>query len=156
MIRKIVTGVIFVSAPAFTYADENRTQIGFSVGTPAGLNFVLKKNVAGLPLQVSGFYFGKIYGVEAGYSFYRNEDSHVRSIQLVAGTSTIEEDEHRYYTLSGNLYYEEYEDKKEWNYIGVSTSFHFGGFFIEPGLNVGSGEYSSPQLSLQLGWLWSL
>lgn len=156
MIKKLAIGVILLTATVFTYADANRTEIGLSLGTPAVLNFVLKKRFSGLPLHVSGFYFGEFYGVEAGYSFYRNENRQVRSIQLVAGASTIKEDEHRYYTSSGNLYYEEYEEKKDWNYIGVSATFQFGGFFIEPGLSVGSGDYSSPQVLLQLGWLWSL
>ena len=156
MMKKVVYGVMFVVAPMFSYAGENRTEVGASLGTPSGINFVLKKDISGFPVQVSGFYLGEIYGIEAGYSFYRNESSHFRSVQIVVGTSVIEEDAYRVYVSSDTFVLQEYKDEKEWNYLGVSTTFQFGGFYIEPGLSAGSGDYSSPQLSLQLGWLWSL
>lgn len=153
--RNFLYGV-FVVAPMFSFAEEDRTEIGASLGTPSGINFVLKKDVSGLPFQLSGFYLGEQYGIEAGYSFYRNENSNFRSAQIVGGTITTEEDAYRANTSSDYFFLEKYTDEKEWNYLGVSTTFQFGGFYIEPGLNAGSGDYSSPQLSLQLGWLWSL
>ncbi|GAC03879.1 hypothetical protein GAGA_1016 [Paraglaciecola agarilytica NO2] len=39
--------------------------------------------------------------------------------------------------------------------MGASATFSWGGFFVEPGISVGSGDYSSPQLLFQAGYLWT-
>ena len=44
MIRKVVFGIVFVVTPIFSYAEKNLTEIGVSLGTPSGINFVFKKD----------------------------------------------------------------------------------------------------------------
>ncbi|MDO7086648.1 hypothetical protein WNY51_07540 [Pseudocolwellia sp. AS88] len=124
-----------------TLANESTT-FGVSLGTPAFANFVIKSDKFGLPLQLSGGYWGdRASGIEVGYSFYQNKDSFFHSAQVITG----------YLHMEKNRY-----ENNRWSYVGVSTTFKNGGFFLEPGLTFGSGTYSNPQLMIQIGWLWDL
>jgi hypothetical protein len=124
-----------------TFSQES-TSIGLSIGTPAGVNFVIKSDALGVPLQISGAYLGdKVSGIEVGYSFYEHNDSFFYSAQLIAGYSHIETNQF---------------ESDTWRYAGASATFKKGGFFMEPGLTFGSGDYSNPQLTFQIGWLWDL
>lgn len=133
-------------------AEPDETQFGVALGTPGGVNLVMKKEIAGHPIQLAVGYTGKAYGIEAGYSFYYNRDSAMRSWQVIAGSSTIKDNALTYYSTQ-DVVYRVYEDE-DWNYAGVSGTFQYGGFYIEPGITVGSGDFSSPQLTIQVGWLW--
>lgn len=135
-------------------ADNDDTQIGLSLGTPGGINLVVKKSFSGHPLQLAVGYIGDAYGAEAGYSFRYNSDSAFRSWQATIGTFRAE-DQSRALVRDATGYRWHYEDDV-WTYLGLSATFQFGGFFLEPGLSVGTGDFSSPQATLQLGWLWSL
>ena len=137
---------ITITMYALTFAPvlhaKESTSLGLSLGSPAGMNFVIKSDELGVPLQISGGYWGDtISGIEVGYSFYEQEKTFFRSVQLIAGYNDIEKNDNK-------------SDK--WRYAGLSATFQKGGFFIEPGLTFGSGDYSSPQLTFQIGWLWGL
>ena len=113
--------------------------LGLSIGTPAGINFVYKGDIANVPIQVSGAYWGdKAQGLELGYRFIEN-DSAFSSAQLLLGYSRTEDSN---------------DVADEWSYIGASATFSYKGFYIEPGLSVGSGDYSNPQLLIQAGYTW--
>ena len=115
-------------------------QFGLSIGTPSAVNFVYKGEVADIPIQVAGGYWGDSYsGVELGYRFIER-DGAFSSAQLLAGYSRLED--------SNDIV-------DEWTYVGASATFSWGGFFIEPGISVGSGDYSNPQLLFQAGYLWT-
>lgn len=138
--KKTALALLFTSS--FVYADSS-TELGFSLITPGGINFVAKGEVANIPLQIAlGLAVRGTYGIEGGYNFYRNKDSWFRSAQIIAGKSHI-----------GSY---SNEPSRDWNYVGVSTTFQSGHFFIEPGLTVGKGDFSNPQFSLQIGGLWGL
>lgn len=138
----IKTTVTLLALSSLPILANESTTFGVSLGSPALANFVIKSDKLGLPLQLSGGYWGdKVSGIEAGYSFYQNKDSFLNSVQVITGYSETEQTKF---------------DKHSWTYVGVSTTLKKGGFFIEPGLTIGSGEYSNPQFMLQIGWLWDL
>jgi hypothetical protein len=43
---------------------------------------------------------------------------------------------------------------KKWDAVGGYYDFNWRGFFLEAGVTVGEGSFSSPQLSLQLGYVY--
>ncbi|TKB44151.1 hypothetical protein E8M12_13010 [Thalassotalea mangrovi] len=100
------------------------------------INFVYK----GDRLHFSGGYWGdNIRGIELGIPFYDIKHSYLTTINATVGHTRTEDS---------------MNDVDEWTYVGVSTTIDFNGFYIEPGLTIGKGDYDSPQLSLQLGYLW--
>ena len=110
-------------------------QYGISFISPGGINFTTKATIAELPLQASiGYLADDMYGFEFGYSFLKNSSRTFRSVQLVAGSTKI--------------------SRREWDYAGLSATFQRGGFYVEPSILVGSGDYSNPQISMQIGYLW--
>lgn len=85
---KIIAAILLTALSGASFADtEKHTEFGLSLLSPSLVNFVLKKDAFGLPFQLSGSYWGDIYGLE-------------------------------------------------------------GGFFLEPGISAGSGDYASPQFLL--------
>jgi hypothetical protein len=78
------------------------------------LTFVIKSDKLGVPLQISGSYWGdKIGGIEVGYNFYQNNDSSFQSFQIITGYSDIEKKQ---------------SSSERWKYIGISTTYKKGGF----------------------------
>ncbi|MBA6288837.1 hypothetical protein [Colwellia sp. MB3u-4] len=139
---KKITCVSLLILSSFSALAEDSTSLGLSLGSPAGANFVIKSDELDVPLQISGGYWGdKISGIEVGYNFYQNNDSFFHSAQIISGYSDIEKNKFK-------------SDK--WKYVGFSATLKKGGFFMEPGLTFGSGDYSSPQFTFQIGWLWGL
>jgi len=117
--------------------NAQESELGFSLLTPGGINFVAKSNNVDFPFQASiGYSSEKTHGVEVGYNFLKNKDSFFRSAQVIVGKSTAR--------------------NSDWKYAGLSATFQSGNFFIEPGITVGSGanKYSNPEFILQIGWLW--
>ena len=144
MLQKYIknTCVSLLALSSFSAFTQESTSIGLSIGSPAGVNFVIKSDTLGIPLQISGGYWGdKVSGIEVGYSFYQHHDSFFHSAQLIAGYNHLETNQF---------------ESDTWRYTGVSATFKKGGFFMEPGLTLGSGDYSNPQLTFQIGWLWDL
>lgn len=157
--KKLLLGSLLSIAAVCAQADSERdTQLGFSLGAPGGINLVYKTHLGNAPVQISGGYLGDSYGLELGYSFYENTDSWFRSAQITIGKAHIEKDKTwSYYDPSRNTFYSvDYVDEDDWTYASISNTFQFGGFFIEPGLSIGTGDFDSPQFLLQAGWLWSL
>ena len=139
---KKTIGLTLLILSSFSVSAEKSTSFGLSLGSPAGGNFIIKSDKLGLPLQISGGYWGdRVSGIELGYNFYQNNDSFFHSAQIITGYSETSENK--------------FESDK-WKYAGVSATFKKGGFFMEPGLTFGSGDYSNPQLTFQIGWLWGL
>lgn len=138
--KKVFLVSLLLSALTVSKVNAEETEVGLSILTPGGLNFVVKGELFGLPLQTSVGYLGRgdtsLYGLEVGYNFIKNPDKFFRSAQFITGHSDIDDD--------------------KWTYGGVSATFQYGGLFVEPGLTVGSGDYSSPQITMQVGWLWGL
>ncbi len=141
--KTILSIAVYFSALCFSFnsnSTEHENEIGFSFGTPGGINFVVQIPTAKTDLKFSGMKgIGRNnegHGFEIGATIYRNPYSYFRSVQVVVGTIELD-----------NV------DQDEFDYIGVSTTVRHGSFFIEPGLAMGQGDFSNPQLLVQLGWL---
>ena len=81
--------LLFLSS--FSALAEDSTQVCLSFGSPAGINFILKSEELGVPLQISVGYWGDtMNGIEVGYNVYQNNDSFFQSIQIISGYSHIE------------------------------------------------------------------
>lgn len=138
---KIVSSTLLIITPYLSVAEES-TSLGLALGSPAAINFVIKSDKLGVPLQLSGGYWGdQVSGVEVGYGFYKNDDAFFSSVQFIMGYSDLARHRNR---------------SEKWKYAGISGTFRKGGFFFEPGITVGSGDYSNPQVTVQIGWLWDL
>ncbi|MFV8782341.1 hypothetical protein ACNKU7_07955 [Microbulbifer sp. SA54] len=139
----------FLSFTLLAVSDQGfaKDQFGVSMGNPGGINFVAKKEISGLPLQFAIGYAGAVYGVEGGYQFFRRDSGAIRSIQFVAGATRADE---------VFDFYRDSEDEYDlsWEYIGISSTIQYGGFFVEPGISATNGEFSDSLMSLQVGWLW--
>lgn len=121
-------------------------QIGLSLGSPGAFNFVYKKATAERTYQLAvGGIGSRTYGIEVGASLIRNPGEFFRSLQVIAGAASLRNN------VAPNLVVSD-----QWIYGGLSTTFQYGGFFVEPGLTVGVGDFTNPQLVLQIGWLWEL
>ncbi|WP_337843027.1 hypothetical protein [Rheinheimera sp.] len=131
---------LLFSLALLSFSSLADDQIGLSIGTPAAINFVYKGEIADLPLQLSGGYWGDAArGIELGYRFME-QDSAFSSAQFLVGYSRTED---------------RHDEVDEWSYVGVSATFTYKGFYLEPGLSIGTGDYSNPQLLLQAGYMWS-
>lgn len=144
MKRIICSAFLLLACSGKVFADG---QYGISMGSPGGINFVAKKEVAGMPLQFSVGHSIFYYGAEAGYQFYRNESGPFRSVQFVAGAT-------RENHILINFGEDSDLEVSTWNYVGLSTTLEIGRFYIEPGISFGTGDYSSPRGLLQIGRLW--
>jgi len=130
------------AASEATHETPSRaTSLGFSLGTPAGINIVFAKDLPTTTLTLTGGGARPgdhgIYGVQVAASLVRSERSrNFRSLNLIGGYSFI--------------------DHETWTYGGVEGFFSWRAFFVAPGLTAGTGDFSSPQFSLQTGLLWAL
>ena len=130
----VALAIALLSAPLTA-----KEQIGVSIGSPAVVNLVYKGTIAEQPINISGMYWDNSYhGIEVGYRILEKEELNA-TVQLLAGYTQIED-------------FDNTNDK--WRYVGASATFSWGGFFIEPGISIGSGDYSNPQGHLQVGYLW--
>lgn len=124
------------------FSDE----LGLSLGTPGGINLVYHKATEERTYRLAVGGLGpKSYGIEVGATLIRNPGELFRSLQVIAGASSIRNNVSPTLTVADR-----------WVYGGLSTTFQYGGFFVEPGLTVGVGDYTNPQFILQVGWLWEL
>ncbi len=111
-------------------------EVGLSLGLPAGINTGLGLWAGRLGVRAWGCYLGPaIHGVQLGAGFDFAGERTSNAVMLIVGYSRL--------TFG------------EWAYGGVAYDLRTDlGFFFELGMTVGYGSFSSPQLHLQLGYLW--
>ncbi|MDH5184964.1 MAG: hypothetical protein OEX12_13860 [Gammaproteobacteria bacterium] len=119
-------------------SNTNKSYIGVSLFTPGAMNVVAGKALESTTIKVTyGHLSTATHGIEIGATVLRQPTKELRSVQIIAGTSSTNS------VLTNSIL--------KWTYVGVSTTIQNGSFFVEPGLTVGSGDFSSPQFSLQVG-----
>ena len=120
---------------------ESYTDAGINLGTPAGLNIAAARWFGVAGFGISGMYFRPtLNGIQADLGFRLSDNTDSRHVvALIGGTSTAGT------SASG---------AKIWNYAGVAYQWVTGGFLLEVGISGGSGSFSSPQLLLQLGYVY--
>jgi hypothetical protein len=121
---------------------------GFVLGTPAGINLSFGYQSNRFGFRVSGFYLPTVSGIQGNYFFELSRSSSFASfISLCLVASKIDNKENPYW---GNSY----SKISSWEGYGINLGMNWGGFFLELGSTWGSGSYSSPQLALQLGYIY--
>jgi hypothetical protein len=117
--------------------------LGFSVGTPAGLNLESRREFGRSAFTLAGGYWGSLYGVQGGIAATRWGNQRTYFVgNVVAGHSFIRDhDTH---------------EEETWTYFGGEVAFHHRRFFIAPGLSAGGGTFRSPQLLARAGFVWPL
>ena len=128
-------------------------ELGAVFGTPAGLNLI-----AGYHFEMVGLRFGfgywgsNLYGAEISIpiTLYRGEHS-THDVAIVAWTSSIDAPETEY-----DYFGESYVTTVHKTFTGIGPAYqvNLNGFSGELGLAFGSGTFSSPQLMLQLGYVY--
>ncbi len=144
--------VIRKESAAEIYFDDTRDlmdapyfELGVNFGTPGGLNLAFGRWFGIAGARLSGMYLGDaLAGVQGNIGFKLSDNSN-RSHVLAAifGTSQLKENSGTYWQRS-----------RSWTYIGAAYELNLHGFFLQAGLSVGSGDFSSPQLMLQLGYMY--
>jgi len=135
-VKRFIPLVTLVATSTQSYANDD-LELGVSLFTPSAFNLVAKGNIDNHHLSVSGNYLGDdAHGIQLGYSLLYRPGKGARSVDVVMGYSEV--------------------SYNEWTYVGLNATFQYGGFFIEPGISIGEGDFCNPQLLLQMGWLWSV
>ena len=143
LIAVLVLGIFSACGAHAASRFEPSHQLGFSIGTPAGLNAEYMREFGEGAFFLSGAYFGSLYGAEAGVSVFRTGTMRKHmAIYLVAGHSFLRERNTR--------------AKKRWTYGGVEVLLRRRRLFFAPGISVGGGSYSNPQLMARIGFTWPL
>jgi hypothetical protein len=124
--------------------DVSYGELGINAGTPAGLNLAIGYWFSSLGIRASGMIFGSRMGggqLNLGLKLSDNTNrSHV--LALVAGTSYSEREE---------IWFRR---KVTWTYVGAAYELNLGGFFLQGGLTVGEGDFSNPQIIIQIGYMY--
>ncbi len=117
----------------------SRLRLGFSLGTPAGINLEALEGVGTRALYLSGGYWGStIYGVQAGALLegYGSARAGV-SLGFVVGHFRFREEDSSTYD--------------RWTYAGLEAYLRFHDFVLAPALTEGEGSFSGPVLMVRLG-----
>jgi hypothetical protein len=125
--------------------DTPYTELGASFGTPGGLNLMVGHWFGIVGTRLSGMYLGStLAGIQGNIGFKLSDNSNrSHALAAVFGTSRLVEDEGTFF-----------ERERTWTYIGAAYNLNLGGFHLEAGLTVGDGDFSSPQIVLQLGYMY--
>lgn len=118
--------------------QESYQEIGINFGTPAVLNLAFGHWFNSVGVRVSGMYFGTTNGVQLNVGLKLSDNVRTRhALFIIGGISNIDLDNR----------------VREWTFLGLVYNLNFRGFFLEPGLTFGEGDYSNPQVALQIGYM---
>lgn len=127
--------------------------VGGTLVTPAGLNLVVAHYSRSLGVRLAAGYWGSIGGAQIDLAYEmgrrRNFSHH---LYLGVGASSVEVEE----MVSAGRYYNVATSTKTWQYVGLGYDVNWNGFFVSSGLNIGSGDFSSPQLMAQIGYVYEI
>ena len=143
-----VDKIDFKSKSFYQY-KKTSAELGVTLGTPAGLNVVGAKHFDNLMVKASGFYLGypvKGIQLELGYKFSEYDRTY-NAFNIVAGIAEYGEKERINFHWSIYNY-------KSWKYIGIVYNLNTNGFYLQSGLSIGEGDFTNPQLLLQVGYVY--
>lgn len=125
-------------------------EFGFNIGTPGGLNLAFGGFGDVVGFRLSGFYLPTIAGIQANLNFklYESRNTLI-NIALLAGSMEAKDPNNN----SNSYPYSADNPFKYWTYYGMALDMNFSGFFLELGLSDGKGDFSSPQLLFQIGYM---
>lgn len=121
-------------------------EVGVVLVTPTYANALISLHHNDVFFKVTGAYFSKSYGIQFDLglkAFVEDETYH--GVSLAGGQVSILSDEETF----GNRTYQE---ELLWTYMSVNYILNTRGFYLSVGTGYGRGDYSSPQLMLQIGY----
>lgn len=132
-------------------SPKHWSEFGGVLGSPAGGNFVVGARWPSVGLRLSGAYWGtSLYGAQLAVpiNVARSENTSHNIAPFVSEshlTSTK-----TYYTSYGPI---DLATPEEWTCVGLAYELNTHGFDLEFGLDVGTGDFSNPQLAFQIGYV---
>ncbi len=145
---QIATIKYFSSVKQLNELKEVFSFLGASLIMPGGLNIVVGHEHGRFGGRLSVGYIGSMGGIQGNFLVNlsrRKSFNHHLSIGF--GSTYIDTKEYV-------QYWGEITTSKTWTYVGGFYDLNYGGFFLETGLSIGSGDFSNPQLMLQLGYVY--
>jgi len=119
--------------------EKSYLELGVNIGIPSAFNVSLGNWFGPFGLRLSGMSFEKAKGFQVNIEYKLSDNIDRRhGLAAVLGSSKI---------ISDGL-------AKEWNYFGITYELNWSGFFFETGMSAGKGSFSSPQLLLQIGYMY--
>lgn len=131
----------------FSEIKDKYVSLGFVLGTPAVYNLVLSYNAfKSAGFRVSGLTFiseNTGYQIEFFYNL-SNSKNFESNISIMKGES-------KFIDLNNSIFVSKY---KRWNYYGAGIDFNYYGLFGQFSFTSGKGDFPSPQLGFQLGYVY--
>lgn len=116
---------------------------GATILMPGGVNLIYGYQDENYGIRLTAGYIGYAMGVQVNLlKNISKSASFEHNISLAFGTSRFEDTSYWYYNVF------------RWTYAGLCYDLNFHGFFLEAGLNVGTGSYSNPQVMAQIGYVY--
>jgi hypothetical protein len=146
-----IIAFLTASAAAAEEPFERGHQLGFSVGTPIGLNAEYAYEFGRRAISLSGAFYGRDgHGVQAGLSLERSGNARKAfSVSIVGG--------HIFFRNSDSSE----PSTTYWTYAGLEANLRYRRLFLAPALSFGGGRsegdrISNPVLLVRLGMIWPL
>lgn len=140
-IEKIRKGVFEINLKSIK--EVSYFESGINLGTPSGINGAFGYWNGPIGYRITGMYYGSdLNGIQLNIGFKLSDNTkQMHNLALIAGTLQFKDE-------NGNT-----EGIMYWKYIGLVYNLNFQGFFLETGLTIGNGSFSSPQLVFQIGYM---
>lgn len=129
--------------------DKSYFEFGFSIGTPSGINVLLGGFGGNAGFSISGFILPMMSGIQGNLNLKMMEThSTLINFAIIGGSSQVKKnDGYVPYSSKPN------EQFKFWTYYGVALDINVSGIFLEVGVSDGKGDFQSPQLCFQIGYV---
>ena len=140
--------------------NNDYSMFGASLICPGGINLIWGRQFTkhGIRAEI-GMIPEKMFGMQLNYLFNLDKrESFEHNISVGIGYSYLKDNTYvsdSYYNLGGYVVdgYGYYRDD-DWTYAGVFYDINIYGLFLEGGITIGSGDFSNPQLSFQIGYVY--
>ena len=117
---------------------------------PGGINVNIGHNFEETGVRAAFGYIGGVYGFQLNFLYNLNKSEHFEhNVSIGAGYSAIEKIGYDY-----DYYGYSIDDMRTWAYFGGYYDINVYGAFLELGLTIGSGDFTIPQFSIQLGYVY--
>lgn len=123
-----------------------KSAFGVTLGTPGALNLLFYQYLSNnIGVRLSGGYLesdnrNSVGGLQIGV------------VRRFDDQPPFEQD---FSFVVGHFEFNEGGDMTKWDYFSSNYSLLWGSFYLETGLSVGAGDFSSPQLLLQFGYIFA-
>jgi len=121
-------------------------EVGVVLVTPTYANALISLHHNDIFFKVTGAYLSQSYGIQFDLglkAFVEDETYH--AVSLAGGQVSNLSDE-------VTIGYRTYQEELLWTYMSVNYILNTKGFYLSVGTGYGRGDYSSPQLMLQIGY----